>query len=950
MIYLLFALFLCFSSQLPSLDFEIIPNEAILPLLNPSYHDQKTEKIKLPNGLQAVLVSDPTTKQSAITMTVMAGSWLEPDEFPGLAHFLEHMLFMGTAEYPDESSFTRFLTEHGGQTNAYTHGDYTSFMFALNNDGFVEGLKRFSSFFKEPLFNPSGVQRELNAIDQEFAQGFNNQDVREFFVLKQLASPLHPFSRFQTGNSQSLARATTADLKKWFEGHYSANLMKLYVLSSEPIDEIRKLVIQDFSGIPNRKLQAYQRSTGLFTKEILGHLVRIEPKNAAQTLTLVWELPSELSPLLESRPADLICASLGYEGKNSLLSLLKSDGLADSLSCGTTDLSSITNLFNIEIKLTSKGISELDTVIEMTFSALHLIAENPYPEYLFEDYAGMLKQRYQFQQRDEPFEWAMDQASQLASEPIGTYPELSKTLRIFDLAAIKAVSNILTPQNAIFILTAPGQKLKKKETWMQIAYDVESIPETKLNAWLKVKPNPDIQLPPKNPFLAKSPKATTPLIEKDTFPAVAPPTPILDTSGGKIYYSQDPFYQVPRTSFILQIQTPEIKDAKPTSVVMADMYVKVLKENLQDLIDEALMADMEVSIERTAGSIQISVEGFTESLIAFFPELIPHLTHLEFTPQKFDQIKDNLRRDYENNLTSSPIKQVFDRFKALIFEQYTNFNQKRSAINKITFLEFQNFQKNLFNKTYLKGAIVGSLTVDEAKKLVSSLNQAFHASPTSDALPYYPKIKPFDLAEGPLIYNFTSKAEGDALFLGMGVDGFTPNLRNAQELLSQAMSEAYFAELRTKQQTGYIVFSEALDVQKYLISFFGVQSTTHTPLELLYRSELFIANYLNDLETNISKERFEGLKSSLAKQLKTPPATLKLFGEQNFKLGFEIEDFGWMVKRLDDLSHLTYEEFIKTSRAFLSRENKRRLAIALKGQFRGTPPFEYNAYKKKKKQ
>jgi insulysin len=173
--------------------FKEIKDLATLPLLNPSYHDQKTEKIELANGLQAVLVSDPHVKQSAVTMTVMAGSWQEPDEFPGLAHFLEHMLFMGTSEYPDESSFTRFLTEHGGQTNAFTHGDYTSYMFALNTDGFPEALKRFSSFFKTPLFNPAGVTRELNAIDQEFAQGFNSEDTRQYFVLKHIASPLIHF-------------------------------------------------------------------------------------------------------------------------------------------------------------------------------------------------------------------------------------------------------------------------------------------------------------------------------------------------------------------------------------------------------------------------------------------------------------------------------------------------------------------------------------------------------------------------------------------------------------------------------------------------------------------------------------------------------------------------------------------------------------------------------------
>ena len=114
---------LCLFIFARALAFEIIPDQAKLPLLNPAFHEQKVEKIELSNGLEAVLVSDPHAKQSAVALTVLAGSWLEPDAHPGLAHFLEHMVFMGTSEYPDESSFFRFLTEHGGQTNAFTHGD-----------------------------------------------------------------------------------------------------------------------------------------------------------------------------------------------------------------------------------------------------------------------------------------------------------------------------------------------------------------------------------------------------------------------------------------------------------------------------------------------------------------------------------------------------------------------------------------------------------------------------------------------------------------------------------------------------------------------------------------------------------------------------------------------------------------------------------------------------------
>lgn len=916
--------------------YEMIPDQTTLPLLNPSFHDQKIEKLQLPNGLQAVLVSDPHAKQSAVTMTVLAGSWQEPDAYHGLAHFLEHMLFMGTSEYPDESSFTRFLTQHGGQTNAYTHGDYTSYMFALNTDGFAEGLKRFASFFKSPLFNPSGVSRELNAIDQEFAQGFNSEDVRQYNVIKQLASKKHPFSRFQIGNSQTLAHATTDDLRQWFQDHYSANLMKLYVLSSDPIEKIRELVIEDFSGIPNTNKARYSTTTPLFDKNARGTLVRIAPQGATQSLTLAWEVPSEISGMLQSRPTDLLCAALGYEGKNSLLAELKQEGLADSLVCSPIDIASYTYLFEIDIKLTTKGLAEVDTVIERVFQTLNMIRKTPYPQFVYDDFAEMLKQKYQFQQRTEPFDWAMEQAAILAQEPIATYPELTKTLHSFNPEGLKTLLQALTPENVIVLLTATGQKFTHKEPWMQIPYAIEPIPPSKLKQWAEAVPLATVTYPLKNPFLAHSPQATSALLNKNEYPLIPSPKAIVDTPGAKIYYGQDPFYQVPRTALYLQVQTPAIKDGRPRTVVMAEIYVKALKDALRDIVDEALMADLEVTIDRAMGSLFFTMEGFTESLISFFPYL--KLAPLELSPEKFELIKEDLLRDYENHLKGSPIKQSFDHFKKAIFAHYSTFNQKKRVISKITYSAFQNFQEHLFKQTYLKGLIVGSLNEEEAKKLIEPLNQTLHKEPGSYAAPYYPKIKS---EKGPSAYTFATQAEGDALFLALETDQYTPRLRNVQEMLSQVMAEAFFNELRTKQQTGYIVMSDTLETQKHLFTYFGAQSTNYTPDELLWRFELFIETYLNNLkELNISKERFEILKSSLINQIKIPPATLQLFGEQNFRLAFDTEDFDWNKKRLDDLNAMTYEEFIEAALPFLSRSNHRRIAILIDGQLKKAP-FEY---------
>ena len=86
-----------------------------------------------------------------LTVLYLVGSYSDPEDIPGLAHFLEHMLFMGTEKYPDENEYSKFLSEHGGGSNAYTSDELTNYYFAVSSDNFEGALDRFSRFFVCPL-------------------------------------------------------------------------------------------------------------------------------------------------------------------------------------------------------------------------------------------------------------------------------------------------------------------------------------------------------------------------------------------------------------------------------------------------------------------------------------------------------------------------------------------------------------------------------------------------------------------------------------------------------------------------------------------------------------------------------------------------------------------------------------------------------------------------------
>ena len=107
--------------------------------------------VMLDNGLEALVVSDPDADKAAAALNVNVGSGNDPDTRPGLAHFVEHMLFLGTEKYPDPGEYSRFLTEHGGSSNATTSFANTSYFFDVDAAHLEGALDRFAQFFVSPV-------------------------------------------------------------------------------------------------------------------------------------------------------------------------------------------------------------------------------------------------------------------------------------------------------------------------------------------------------------------------------------------------------------------------------------------------------------------------------------------------------------------------------------------------------------------------------------------------------------------------------------------------------------------------------------------------------------------------------------------------------------------------------------------------------------------------------
>ena len=167
------------------------PEEDFAPVQSPN--DRFAYRLlTLDNGLKALLISNPDTPKAAAALDVHVGSGDNPRGRAGLAHFLEHMLFLGTEKYPDAAEYERFITEHGGSRNAYTSFEHTNYFFDVDPAHLAGALDRFAQFFIAPNMDARYVERERNAVEAEYQMGLKSDTRRGFDALQANMNPAHP--------------------------------------------------------------------------------------------------------------------------------------------------------------------------------------------------------------------------------------------------------------------------------------------------------------------------------------------------------------------------------------------------------------------------------------------------------------------------------------------------------------------------------------------------------------------------------------------------------------------------------------------------------------------------------------------------------------------------------------------------------------------------------------
>ncbi|MEO7760868.1 MAG: insulinase family protein, partial [Casimicrobiaceae bacterium] len=326
-------------------------------------------RFTLDNGLKVLLVSDPKFNKSAAALVVNVGQIDDPRDREGLAHFTEHMLFLGTEKYPDVTEYANYIRTNGGSRNAYTTTDHTTYHFEIRHEAFAGALDRFAQFFIAPKFNPEFTAREVNAVHSEAMRHVQNDQRRLAGVSRELYDPASGESKFSTGNKDTLAGATPEAVRAFYEKFYTADHMALALTGHASLDDLEKHARSLFSAIPKRAVPQVARVANFLPRKAALRLAFVEPIKEVRQLGLEFVMPAT-RPDFASKPDRLVAELISYPGPGGLVERLKREGLVNSLGAGMWERTGEYGSMNIQADLTPAGLADYRRVLTSIFGYL----------------------------------------------------------------------------------------------------------------------------------------------------------------------------------------------------------------------------------------------------------------------------------------------------------------------------------------------------------------------------------------------------------------------------------------------------------------------------------------------------------------------------------------------------------------------------------------------------
>jgi predicted Zn-dependent peptidase len=218
----------------------------------PTLHETTLE-----NGLKILTFRMPQTRAVSVSFFVGTGSRYESDDVAGASHFIEHMLFKGTARRPTARHISEAIEGIGGYSNAYTGQDTTTYWAKVAAPHFAEAADVLIDMLRFSTFDPAEVEKERRIIVEEINMSMDAPDQWVGILLGQVVWPDHPLGRDVAGTRETVSGITRDQLLGYMERHYSPERIVVSVAGNVDHQQVIETTTERLQDWPSTSTNGY---------------------------------------------------------------------------------------------------------------------------------------------------------------------------------------------------------------------------------------------------------------------------------------------------------------------------------------------------------------------------------------------------------------------------------------------------------------------------------------------------------------------------------------------------------------------------------------------------------------------------------------------------------------------------------------------------------------------
>lgn len=868
------------------------------------------QAIQLSNSMSVLLVSDSRATKSLASLAIPVGSLEDPNSQLGLAHYLEHMVLMGSKHFPEPDSFSPFLSKHGGSHNASTASYRTAYYLEVEHDAFDGAVKRLSDAIANPLLDASYSDRERNAVNAELTMARTRDGMRMNQVDSETLNPSHPTSRFSGGNLETLSDKPDSklhdELWRFYQRYYSANLMVGVLYSNLSIADLTHLAVDTFGKIKNHHAEVEPITVPAATANEKGVIIHYVPAQPRKQLRIDFRIDNNIDRF-RSKSDTYIGYLIGNRAENTLSDWLQKQGLAENIGAGSDPVTDRNGgIFVISATLTDKGLANRDLVVAAILNYIDLIKTKGIRSDYFDEISHVLELDFRYQSISRDMNYVENLSDTLLRLPIEHVLDGDYLADKFDPDEIKSRLAQMTPENARIWFISPEEPHNKLAYFVDAPYQVEKIPSQRFDAWRQQEKNVSLSLPNLNPYIP------------DNFDVVAgkagenKPEWVINQKNVRAMFMPSRYFgDEPKASVMVALRNQqEPNDARTQVLSSLTSYLAEL--SLNQLQYQAAVGGISFSLFDSNGLV-FSANGFTQRIPNLLDKLINEYQHFSPTEQELLQAKSWYIERLEASEKVSAYELALQPIRAIGRVGYTEKNERRSVLNSITLADIQKYRDRMLQQSTPELMIIGNFTNEQVKDMTLSLQKRLATN--GDNWWHGKDI----VVDKPLKANFTrigSSTDSALAAVYIPLEYEEIKGRAYSSLLAQIIHPWFFKQLRTEEQLGYALFAFPSSIGEQWGIGFLLQSNNQSPAYLYQRYLAFYQQADKQL-TEMSDADFKQYKQGLVNELQQQPQTLFEeagrysgdFGRSNYQFDSREK----LIKSIGEITREQLQQYFKQS-------------------------------------